>query len=89
MSQLQSWAILFVCLLSLTAFCSYIGDDDVVYEFLHRKPTPREAIIRVRWVLLKAVTSIYGGCVLAAAILQPLKGFNLINPSENEVVCLV
>jgi hypothetical protein len=52
MSQLQSWIVSFVCLLGLTTFCSYIGDDDVVYEFFDRKPTPREAIIRVRWVYL-------------------------------------
>ncbi len=86
MSQLQSGIVSFVCLLGLTAFCSYIGDDDVVYELFDRKPTPREAIIRVRWVLLKAATSIFGGVVLATAILELLKAFDLVLPSVNEAV---
>jgi hypothetical protein len=51
-----------IVLLTLTTYCSYIGDDDIVYKFADRKPTPREAIIRLRWVMLKAVTSIYVGC---------------------------
>jgi hypothetical protein len=70
MSQLQTWTTLFVLLLALTAFCSYIGDDDVVYQFLCRKPTPREALVRVRWVLLKTITSLYGGGALALAIIK-------------------
>src|SRR5689334_10155164 len=68
MSQFQGWIILFIVFLILTAFCSYIGDDDVVYQFLNRKPTPREGLVRIRWVMLKAITSIYGGCVLASLL---------------------
>jgi hypothetical protein len=64
-SQLQWWMILFVCLLSLTVYCSCIGDDDVVYRYLNRSPTPHEAIIPLRWVILRTFTSIYGGILLA------------------------
>jgi hypothetical protein len=75
--------ILVVCLVGLTALCSYIGDDDVIYQFLNRKPTPREAIIRIRWVMLKALTSIYGGGLLAIAIVRFLMSCCSINLSEN------
>jgi hypothetical protein len=88
MSQLQSSAILFVILLALTAFCSYLGDDDVVYNFLDRKPTPREGFIRVRWVLLKAITSICGGAVLAVGGMELIRLFCPLNLSKNEDVLL-
>jgi hypothetical protein len=65
MSYIQNIIVLFICFLVLTAFCSYIGDDDVVYQFLERKPTPREGLIRIRWVLLKTFTSLFGGMLLA------------------------
>jgi hypothetical protein len=68
MAHLQNWTIAFVCLLALTVFCSYIGDDDVVYKYLERKPTPKEGLRRIRWVLLRTFTSIYGGLVLAAVV---------------------
>jgi 4-hydroxybenzoate polyprenyltransferase len=84
MSQVQSWIILFVCLLALTAFCSYIGDDDVVYQFVDRKPTPREGLIRIRWVLLKTFTSLYGGVVLATALTSVLGNFFPISLSKNQ-----
>lgn len=78
-----------VCLLAGPDYVlSYIGDDDVVYEFFDGKPTPREAIIRVRWVLLKAATSICGGALLATIILKLLKTFHLYHPSDSEVVLL-
>ena len=80
--------ILFVLLLGLTAFCSYRKDDDVVYDFLDRKPTPRESIIRIRWVLLKALTSIVGGGVLALSILMLVMKFNFIFPSKNAGILL-
>jgi hypothetical protein len=68
MSQTQNWIIAFACLLCLTAFSSYIGDDDVIYQYLDRKPTPREGIIRIRWVILKGLVSVYGGFVLGTAV---------------------
>lgn len=68
MSHTESWIAVFACLFSLTVYFSYIGDDDVVYQYLRRKPTPKEGVRRTRWVLLKAFTSIYGGLVLAAAV---------------------
>lgn len=72
MSHIHNMIILFVGLLGLTAFCSYIGDDDIIYQFLYRKPTPREGLVRVRWVFLKALTSIYGGGVLAVGVAKLL-----------------
>ena len=65
--SLQVRFIAFLCLLALTVVCSYNGDDDIVYQCFDRKPTGREALIRIRWVLLKTVTSLYGGFLLAAA----------------------
>jgi hypothetical protein len=67
------WAAVFVCLLIATGYCSYIGDDDVIYQFLYRNPTPDEALRRTRWVLLKVTTSVYGGAVVAAAVRELLK----------------
>jgi hypothetical protein len=61
----------FVCLLAVTVFCSFKGDDDVVYHFFDRKPTGREALIRIRWVVLKTITSVYGGALLAVACDEP------------------
>jgi hypothetical protein len=88
MSKHQIWIMVFVGLFSLTALCSYIGDDDVIYRFLDRKPTPHEAIVRIRWVILKAVTSIYGGGVLAPFIILCLVSCCAIIPSKNQVVLL-
>lgn len=65
------WIAVFVCLLIATGYCSYIGDDDVIYQFLYRNPTPDEALRRTRWVLLKVTTSVYGGAVVAAGVREP------------------
>ncbi len=89
MSQFQGWIILFVALLALTAFCSYIGDDDIVYQFLDRKPTPREGLVRVRWVMLKAITSAYGGGVLAITLLEAIEIFYRLKISKAEIVLLL
>jgi len=64
----ESGTITAVCLLMLTAYYSYIGDDDVVYEYLYRRPTPNEGLRRIRWVLLRTFTSIYAGVILAAVV---------------------
>lgn len=69
----ESWTITAVCLLLLTVCSSYIGDDDVVYEYLYRKPTPKEGVRRIRWVLLRTFASIYAGSILAAGILRLLR----------------
>jgi len=70
-----SWTITAVCLLMLTVYCSYIGDDDVVYDYLYRRPTPNEGLRRIRWVLLRTFASMYGGFVLAGTILKFLIQF--------------
>jgi hypothetical protein len=89
MSQIQKWILWFVILLAVTAYCSYIGDDDVVYKFLDRKPTPREGMIRIRWVLLKTFTSIYGGALLSVAIgIYGLRNLWSIHLSKNQAVLL-
>ncbi len=64
-----SWIIAATALLAATIFCSYLGDDDIVYQYLYRKPTSNEGLRRIRWVLLKTFASIYGGFVVAAVIL--------------------
>ena len=76
-------------MLALTAFRSYKGDDDIVYDYFDRKPTGREALIRIRWVILKTVTSLYGGAVLAMAVAFPLIVWFKIRPSNNAAVLLV
>jgi hypothetical protein len=83
-SKILTWVVLFVCLLGLTAFCSFIGDDDVVYQYMDRKPTPREGIIRIRWVMLKALTSIFGGGVLGIAIDKFLSDYFSFDISKNQ-----
>jgi hypothetical protein len=75
---------------SLTVYCSYIGDDDVVYRYMGRKPTPEEAICRIRFVLAKAVASIYMGSAIAILlgleIIKETLGFSI---SENQSVYLI
>jgi hypothetical protein len=60
--QLTGHLIFIAALFVLTGYRSYRGDDDVVYD-LYRGPTPHEGIVRIRWVLLKTFTSIYGSFV--------------------------
>jgi hypothetical protein len=84
----QKLFVLSAFFLGLTALCSYIGDDDVVYRFLDRKPTPHEAIIRIRWVMLKAVASIYGGFLLGSIVKKSLLGCCSIGLSENPAVLI-
>ena len=67
-----NWTIPAVCILLLTICSSYIGDDDVVYDYLYRKPTPHEGLRRIRWVLLRTLTSIYAGALLSRAGLNIL-----------------
>ena len=84
----QKLLVLSAFFLGLTAFCSYIGDDDVVYRFLDRKPTPHEAIIRIRWVMLKAVASIYGGFLLGSIVKKFLLGWCSIGLSKDPAVLI-
>jgi len=67
MSYPQVLMLCIVCF-ALTALSCYAGDDDVVYKCLDRKPTPREAVIRVRFVFSKTFTSILGGELMALFI---------------------
>jgi hypothetical protein len=88
MSQIQSWIIGFICLLALTAYCSWIGDDDIVYQCFDRKATPREGLIRIRWVILKTLTSVQGGTLLAVATVMVARTMSQAKPSQDEFVLL-
>ena len=88
MSDLQGQIVLFVCLLLLTAYRSYKGDDDVVYQALGRKFTQREALIRFRWVVLKTITSVIGGAVLGIAEFEFIRLFYPLRLSGNQAVLL-
>jgi hypothetical protein len=85
----QSWIITSVVLLIGTAYCSYIGDDDVVYQYLYRRPTPKEGLRRIRWVLLKMFTSIYVGFLLASGIQKILFECCSIRVTERRPIELI
>ena len=80
--------LLGIFFLTLTICCSYIGDDDVVYQVIGRKPTPREGLIRIRWVLLKTFTSIYVGFAIAYSLKRFLVHGYSIELSKNSSVTI-
>ena len=53
----------FVALLACTLYSCYIGDDDVVHRFMGRKPTPQEALSRIRFVIFQAFATFFAGIV--------------------------
>ena len=59
----------------LTMYSSWIGDDDVVYACMHRKPTNHEGLRRMRYVLVKGFASMscggYFASVFGEYILKP------------------
>jgi LytS/YehU family sensor histidine kinase len=67
-ADLQGTLLKFLIFFLLTILSSYVGDDDVVYKLIDRKPTGKEAIARIRFVMVKVIASIFGGAVLAAFI---------------------
>jgi len=89
MSHTQEIILSFVFFAALTVWCSYIGDDDIVYKFLDRKPTPQEGVIRIRFVILKTITSVYAGSLMSIWFVQYIKSIYLINLSKNQAVLLV
>jgi hypothetical protein len=84
------WHILLTFAISFgfTIYFSFIGDDDVVYQFMGRNPTPKEGLARVRFVFAKACASCSGGIVMATLLGLYLRKEFLVQFSENGVVCL-
>jgi hypothetical protein len=81
---------LFLIFFVLTILSSIAGDDDVVYKFFDRKPTGKEAIARIRFVLAKAFASIYGGGLMGFAVGQfILKKIFLLTISKDQAVVLI
>ena len=74
----------------LTCFLSYIGDDEVAYKILKRKPTPKEGMARIRFVLVKLLSCLYGGSALSYFLVQKILkerlGFSF---SGNESIALI
>jgi hypothetical protein len=84
MVYVKGWIFVFVCFLGLTLFRSYRGDDDVVYRFIDRKPTPQEGLVRIRWVLLKAFASFYGGLILTLVVVYIARLFYPIHLTRSQ-----
>lgn len=57
-----NWRLLLgIFFLGVTMICSINGDNDAVYRYWNRKPTPQESFAWVRFVLSKYIASIYCG----------------------------
>jgi len=90
MSIVNFAVIPFAVFLMLTIISCYIGDNDVVYKFLERKPSPKEAVARIRFVLLRGITSVYGGGILAFCFARyVLKDVYSIHVSVDQSVLLI
>lgn len=75
--------------LVLTLISSWVGDDDVAYTVMGRKPTSQEGIARIRYVLVKFFAMFYGGALLAfVAVQQIVQRIFLLNVSKFEYLCL-
>jgi hypothetical protein len=76
--------------LALTLVFSWIGDDDVVYAIMNRKPTPNEAIARIRYVFAKFFASLYCGGLIALFLVQDVfRGMLSLNVSKLQIVFIV
>lgn len=58
-------------------------DDDVVYKFFKRKPTPKEGFARIRFVLIKVFASINIGVMLSIFLIPIIENYIEYNLSEN------
>jgi hypothetical protein len=63
-----SLSVPFLIFFSLTLLSISAGDGEAVYKFLDRKPTGNEAIARIRFVMVRLIASISGGCLMALII---------------------
>jgi hypothetical protein len=89
MPSLHAMLILSAGFLLLTMVSSYVGDDDVAYAFLNRKPTSQEALARIRFVFLKMFASISCGAVFAVTFVKPLLArMGIAHVSKGEAVGL-
>jgi hypothetical protein len=81
--------IVFIIFFGVFLVCCYIGDDDVLYKFHDRKPTPAEGIASLRYALTKGIASLYGGGLLAVFVGKIiLEKTLLIKVSGDEAVLL-
>jgi hypothetical protein len=73
----------------LTLLSSWVGDDDVAYNCLDRKPTGKEGIARIRYVLVKFYASMSGGALLTIAFVKEvLERILFIKVSLIEAFCI-
>jgi hypothetical protein len=85
--QIRNLAVIFTL---LTLISSWVGDDDVVYAFWDRDPTPNESIRRLRYVLVKFFASLYGGGYLALLLGRDvIKGMLMIDFPKVVFVVLI
>ena len=89
MTVISQTALVFLISFGLTLISSYLGDDDVVYKFFNRKPTGKEAIVRICFVMVKYFASISGGCLISAFVgLVILKRIFFLNMTKDHAVLL-
>jgi hypothetical protein len=75
-------------LISFVASC-WVGDGDVIYDILHRKPSSKETVQRVRFVLLKAFTIFYGALLATIFVGHSvIEGMLLIKVWGNDVLII-
>lgn len=79
----------FIIALSLTLLFSFFGDDDVVYKFMGRKPTPQEGLARIRFVLAKAFAAMSGGALVVGTFgAYTFHDLLHVQPSKNQLVLI-
>ena len=73
-----------------TMFFSYLGDDEVAYRFIGRKPTGKEVVARLRFLIAKFCACLSGGIVMAVFFMQYIYAgiFSLPKPSPNRLALL-
>jgi len=87
---MQMALISFLIFFALTLISSSVGDDDVAYKFFDRKPTGKEALARIRFVIAKVLASLYGGGLMAFFIAQTLARNDLLSSiSKNQSILLM
>lgn len=78
-----------VCFASFILSC-WAGDDDVIYRFLNRRPTPQEGLARTRFVLIKILASFCGGALMMLYFsVYILRQMLAIRISNNEALLLL
>src|SRR5579862_6851151 len=90
MTPLEKIACLFVIFFILTVVFSWVGDDEIAYKILERKPTSKEGMARIRFVLVKMFAAVLGGGILAVFLGQViLQRTFLFALTKNQIVLLI